>query len=221
MNSTQQPPASPKIFHITHVTNLRSIVAAGALWSDRRVQNNRVQSAVIGMTDIKARRLTSLRVSCCPGAFVGDFVPFYFCPRSVMLYLLHRSNHPGLSYSAGQGPIVHLQADLHRAVAWADANAQPWAFTEANAAAAYTQGRFYSSLSELHRINWAAVNSTDFRQREVKEGKQAEFLLHDSFPWQLIEHIGVHSVAVRTEVQQILAGASHRPPAGVEPMWYF
>jgi hypothetical protein len=216
-----QPPPSPKIYHITHVTNLPSIIAAGALWSDRRVQNSRVQTEVVGMSDIKARRMNTLRVSCCPGTFVGDFVPFYFCPRSVMLYLLFRGNHPGLSYTGGQGSIVHLQADLAAVVQWAGANRRPWAFTEANAAAAYTQGRFYSSLNDLHRVNWGAVASSDFRSPSVKEGKQAEFLFRDAFPWGLIERVGVHSVALRTQVQAIVAGSAHQPPVAVEPTWYF
>lgn len=221
MTSGQPPPASPKIFHITHIKNLPSIVANGALYSDRRVQTQQVQTALVGMNDIKTRRLTSLRVNCCPGKFVGDFVPFYFCPRSVMLYLLHRGNHPGLTYTGGQAPIVHLQADLRAVVQWAQANSRAWAFTEANAGAFYTQGRFYSSLAELSRVNWAAVRNSDFRLPMVKEGKQAEFLFYDSFPWELIEKVGVYSVAVRTQVQQALANCSHRPPADVESTWYF
>jgi len=43
---------------------------------------------------------------------VGQYVPFYFCPRSVMLYVLHRGNHPSLEYRGGQTPLVHLEADL-------------------------------------------------------------------------------------------------------------
>jgi len=50
-------------------------------------------------------------VKCHPGTKVGQYVPFYFCPRSIMLYILHRGNHPDLDYREGQGPILHLQAD--------------------------------------------------------------------------------------------------------------
>ena len=71
------------------------------------------------MEDIKRRRLTELRLNSHPDLFVGDCVPFYFCPRSVMLYVISRANHPQLSYRGGQGSIVHLQADLRSTVAWA------------------------------------------------------------------------------------------------------
>jgi hypothetical protein len=43
-------------------------------------------------------------------------VPFYFCPRSLMLFVIYRQNHPDLAYRDGQEPIVHQEADLHEVV---------------------------------------------------------------------------------------------------------
>ena len=82
------PPAEPNIYHIVHVDRLASIVADGALWSDAEVQRRAPPGTVIGMSAIKQRRLTN-PVKCRPGLNVGDCVPFYFCPRSFMLYVLH------------------------------------------------------------------------------------------------------------------------------------
>ena len=47
-------------------------------------------------------------------------MPFYFCPRSVMLYLIHKANHPELDYHGGQGAILHLESDLNTVIAWAN-----------------------------------------------------------------------------------------------------
>jgi hypothetical protein len=74
-------------------------------------------SASIGMNAIKAARLT--RPVPCHGNYVGDYVPFNYCPRSVMLYLIYRANHPDLTHRGGQGPIVHLEADLRNVIDWA------------------------------------------------------------------------------------------------------
>ena len=101
------------------------------------------------MSSIKQRRL-SLPVKCHPGNCVGDYVPFYFCPRSVMLYLIYRGNHPELTYRGGQGPIIHLEADLSAVVAWANENGRRWAFTLSNAGAVYTQ--FRSIRSKQRRL---------------------------------------------------------------------
>jgi hypothetical protein len=37
---------------------------------------------VVGMSEIKRRRLEALDVDCHPGSKVGEYVPFYFCPRN-------------------------------------------------------------------------------------------------------------------------------------------
>lgn len=131
-----QVPAEPKIYHIVHVDRLPSIIAAGCLWSDAEVSRRSAPGITIGMRGIKTRRL-SLPLENHPDLHVGDCVPFYFCPRSAMLYLIHQANNPGLSYRGGQGPIVHLEADLHETVAWADSQRQRWAFTLSNAGSFY------------------------------------------------------------------------------------
>jgi hypothetical protein len=213
-----QPPAQPKIFHITHVSNLPAIAACSELRSDRRVQQLGGPIAAVGMSKIKQRRL-SLPVSCHPGTTVGEFVPFYFGPRSIMLFLLHRGNHPELNYAGGQQPIVHLQADLHAVLQWAAQHGQRWAFTAANAGAAYTQ--FYAQSGQLNVIDWSAVNATDFRDPGIKERKQAEFLVYGAFPWTLVERIGVCSVAARSQALAAMANAVHRPQVTVDPSWYF
>ena len=105
-------PTQPKIYHITHINNLTSIVAAGCIESDRRRYRAGQAQTAIGMTEIKRRRLFELDVSCHPGTKVGDYVPFYFCPRSIMLFIIYRDNHPDITYHGGQGPILHLQADM-------------------------------------------------------------------------------------------------------------
>lgn len=172
----------------------------------------------IGMSAIKKRRL-SLPVDCHQGDYVGDYVPFYFCPRSVMLYVIHCANHPDLSYRDGQGHIVHLEADLHEVVAWASDAQRRWAFSLSNAGAYYAP--FRANLDELDQVDWKAVEATDFRSAEVKEGKQAEFLVHGSFLWNLVSRVGVKSPAVQAQAEAMVSAANHQPPVEVQPTWYY
>jgi hypothetical protein len=69
-------PAQPKIYHILHIDRLASVLAAGGLWCDTEMQRRGGGGTTIGMSRIKQRRLT-LPVSCHPGDYVGDHVPFY------------------------------------------------------------------------------------------------------------------------------------------------
>lgn len=210
-------PDQPKIYHIVHVDNLASICGDGCLWSDS-VMVQRQGGTVIGMGSIKQRRLT-LPVSCHPQTFVGEYVPFYFCPRSIMLFVIHCANHPELAYRGGQQPIIHLQADLSQVVQWAEANGRRWAFSLSNAGAVYTQ--FRSELAQLDEINWDAVAARDFRPADVKEAKQAEFLVQQSFPWHLVERIGVHSQGIAQRVYAAMNGAGHRPSVEIRREWYY
>lgn len=212
-------PAHPKIYHITHLRNLPQIVSEGGLWSDARRIAQGLDTKVVGMSGIKQRRLTELTVDCHPGTKVGEYVPFYFCPRSIMLYILHQGNHPDLDYTGGQEPIVHLQADIHAAVQWAVKHNVRWAFSNTNAGARYCE--FFRSLDRLGEVNWIAVQATDFRTAVVKDGKQAEFLVFDWFPWQLVEKIGVIDGKREDAVMEVLKAAKHQPPVSIERGWYY
>ena len=213
------PPANLKICHITHVNNLPGIIQANGLWSDAKRIELGLVSNLIGMSRIKQRRLTDCDVSCHPGTKVGEYVPFFYCPRSIMLYILHRGNHQDIDYRQGQRPIVHLVADLEASLQWATEQGVPWALSPTNASASYTS--FYSRREDLQQIDWQAVGNRDFRDATVKEGKQAEFLMLNSFPWTLVEQIGVFDQDILKLAQQHVAVASHQPNVRVENAWYF
>ena len=210
------PPAEPKVYHIVHVDRLVPIIADGAIWSDAEVQHRAPPGTIIGMSDIKRRRMTKALYSH-PDLCVGDCVPFYFCPRSVMLYVIAMANHSELEYRGGQGPIVHLEADLHEAVAWADRHARRWAFTSTNAAASYAED--YCDLEQLDEIDWSAVEAQDWRR--CRGRKQAEFLMERSFPWQLVRRVGVRSADIHQQATEAMRETDHQPAVELRREWYY
>lgn len=212
-------PSNPKIYHITHYENLISIIKSGALYSDAYCLRNKTGHTIIGMSDIKKRRLEELEVGCHRGTKVGEYVPFYFCPRSIMLYLLHMGNHIDLSYGGGQEPVIHVEADLKAVVSWANKNNVRWAFSDRNAGAYYTE--YYNDLRDLEHVNWPAVSATDFRSSTIKDGKQAEFLLYESFPIDLIDRIGVCSNFTKVNVDKIVRGSCLESKVYIKSDWYF
>jgi hypothetical protein len=212
-------PDNPKIYHITHVDNLPSIIRDGVLWSDfERIQQKKT-TTVVGMSGIKKRRLEVLPVPCHPKTKVGEYVPFYFCPRSVMLFLIFKDNHLELTYHGGQGPIIHLEASLHQVITWANAHNQRWACSLSSAGTAYTQ--FYSDVTHLADLHWEAIAATNWADPVIKEGKQAEFLLFRSFPWHLVERIGVECGQTWRSAVGAMAGAAHRPQVQIIREWYY
>ncbi len=210
------PPTDPKIYHIVHLDHLPSILNDGFLFCDATMNERAGTGTVIGMPKIKQRRLNNFLTSQL-GLRVGECVPFYFCPRSVMLFLIYKGDSPDITYRGGQSSIIHLEADLHKTVAWAEQNNHRWAFTLSNAGAYYFEDR--CDLAQLNEIKWNAVHSQDWRS--CSEPKQAEFLIESRFPWHLVERIGVHSLEKRAAVAGSLANAVHKPLVEVKPEWYY
>ena len=211
------PPPYPKIYHIVHQDRLPAIIADGYLWSDMEmVKRGGGAGTAIGMDSIKQRR-RNLTLQSHPDLRVGACVPFYFCPRSIMLYAIYRANLPELRYHGGQGPILHLESDLRQTVAWAEQTGQRWAFTDSNAGSFYFND--WSDLAHLDEIDWVAVQA--WYWREHKHGKQAEFLLERQFPWHLVQGVGVLSTRVYTNVSGYLQASEHRPRVEIRNDWYY
>ena len=221
---TTPVPDQPKIYHITHLDRLPSITEDGKLWCDAVMASRQNKGTVIGLSEIKQRRLSNFLTSHADLRLkVGDCVPFYFCPRSVMLFVIHKKDHRELGYAGGQEPIVHLEADFHLVVKWAKERKRRWAFTTSNAGSYLFED--YSDLEQLNKIAWGAVqaewweNTPEFPDR--KENKQAEFLLQGYLPWTLIDRVGVYSHQVREQVLSTLITVEHRPPVEVKKDWYY
>lgn len=216
-------PAQPKIYHIVHVDRLPSIIASNGLFCDAEMVKHTGLGTTIGMNTIKARRLNENTLATHPGLFVGECVPFYFCPRSVMLYLIWKANSADLSYRGGQGPIVHLECDLHRAIEWSQANSRRWAFTLSNAGSRYFEDR--GNVANLNEIDWDAVNAHQWSGSGLphsgSHGKQAEFLVENSFPWELVERIGVCNNTTYHQAAHALTASTHKPQLEIKTAWYY
>lgn len=114
---------------------------------------------------------------------------------------------------------MHLEADVYEVVQWANTNHVLWAFTDRNAGTRYAS--FYKDLNQLIQVDWNAVAATDFRESLIKEGKQSEFLVYESFPWFLIRKVGTLDQAMVSQVRIALQAASHLPVVSVETGWYY
>jgi hypothetical protein len=120
-----------------------------------------------------------------------------------------------------KSPVIQEQKsdNTYTVIHWADANQVRWAFSTGNAGAYLTA--FYNDPAKLTEVDWTAVESKDFRDPKIKEGKQAEFLMFDVFPWTLINQIGAINSTIGGQVETALTNAEHKPIVTVEPTWYF
>lgn len=200
------------IYHITHANNLAGIVREGRLWADAQRIARGFVSTNIGYGHIKARRMRR-PVSVSAGGALGDYVPFNFCPRSVMLYVVSQGHE---DYADGQRPIVHLVSSIQSI----QGVGRPWFFTDRHADLGYA--RQFDSLDSFAEVDWAAMPVRQWGgDQELKEKRQAEFLVHEWCPWSAIEIIGVMDLDIATQVEAAMAGAVHRPRVEVHRDWYY
>lgn len=205
-------PRDPKqvlVYHITHVDNLPGIL------KDKRLHSDAVMAArdptLIGYSEIKKRRLNEINVSCCLFHNVGDFVPFYFCPRSPMLFSINKGNtgHP----PGCQRNILHLVSTVAEGLAVG----KSWAISSGNAGAYHTT--FEADLNALDSLDWGAIRATDWQGQQHQ--KMAEFLVQDFFPWGAIKQIGCFNSTIAAKVAELLEKQKHQPSVEVKSSWYY
>jgi hypothetical protein len=149
---------------------------------------------------------------------LDDYVPFYFAPRSPMLYTIQLGNVAG--YEEGEGGILHLVSSAQSA----DAAGLKFAFTDGHAEMAVSE--FFDDLALLDsKIDWAVMQSKYWNDTpdvpDRKRKRQAEFLIHNFFPWTLVDCIGVKDKTMKARVEEILEKESYRPQVSVKRDWYF
>lgn len=211
-------PVPTLLFHFTRVEHLATIIASG-LHCDRRAQAEGLLSIEVGNREVKSLR-SARGVSVHPGGVVADYVPFYFAPRSPMLYVIDRGGVA--SYSDGTDRIIYLATTLERL---AELGLDP-VLSDRNAAlrvAAFHRWR--DGEPEDSFIDWPLMKATmwnsDADHPDRMERRMAECLVHGTVPWEAIQFVGAKSQTVLDEVNAVLARTAAAPSVGVRPRWYF
>ncbi|MEW6155340.1 MAG: DUF4433 domain-containing protein [Actinomycetota bacterium] len=208
-------PRPTPLYHFTHVDNLPSIVTDGLLCEAASTQRCVVE---VGNRRIKEQRRRR-PVRAGPGGSVGDYVPFYFAPRSPMLYAVNAGQVE--QYAGGQGPLVYLVTSVERL---GDLGLS-LVFTDRNAALATGLVRFTSALDDLDDlVDWPLMadalwfNTPDDPER--RERRMAECLAHGRVPWDGFTAVAA-TARMRTKVTEALARVGAHAQVEVRPKWYF
>ena len=223
---TSAPTPTP-VFHITAIDNLASIARAGALFSKTRAGAQGLAPASIAYQHIQGRR--ALRnIPFTPGGILHDYVPFYFAPRSPMLYTINQGNVPNCAYR--QDDIAHLVSSAQQIAGCG----RPFVFSDIHAALDYA--RFFGNLGELNEIEWQIFfeeprldgyciywqnRHTPAHHARRLETRQAEFLVCEHVPLSVLREIGVRTKECETRVRAALAAGDWRPIIRVMPGWYY
>jgi len=140
-------------------------------------------------------------------------VPFYFGPRSPMLYAIKNGKVDGCN---DQREIIYL---VSTAEAVAEAGL-PFVFTNGHAIIGYVD--HFNRLEDLENVPWDVIRAKYWNNFEDGRCKrQSEFLVYDFFPLSLVGSIGVFNTTRLGQVEGILEGAGASIDVNVCNQWYF
>lgn len=209
-------PRPTPVYHITSGKNLRSILSNKGLLSNAAVKRLGIDYTNIAYSNVQHRRLNT-EVKQPPWGNLHDYVPFYFAPRSPMLYAIHRGLVEG--YEDGQEYLIYLKTTVQKV---GDAEYE-FVFTDGHAVVAFSE--YYKKIDDLKHIDWEIMSATYWADTEEDNDRtrrrQAEFLVHDLVPLSLIQEIRVMTPRIKNAVERILHENQFNIPVLVQRDWYF
>ena len=183
------------IFRITHIKNVPWLLKNGL--HCQTAEKLAPEFVSIGNPELIGMR-ASRTVPIEPGGTLADYIPFYFTPFSVMLYNI-KTGYGGIPRRQN-AEVVILVSSLR-------------GLAEKGVSAIYTDrhaylrtANFFSSLDDLHNIDWPLLRRRDFRRSAEDPEKparyQAEALIFRHMPVDCLAGIVCHGDAERRIVER-------------------
>lgn len=199
------------IFRMVHIDNIPHIIKYGI--THKNSINSNPNYRAIGASDIISRRSTKV---CPKGHTLDDYIPFYFCYRSPMLYAIQ--NQYGNTAPTPTEDIIYIIVRLPQIMG----STLSYLFTDAHAISSFS--RFYdaSDINNIDKkLNWKAIKNPSWGGEEnsfLRLKKQAEFLVYGDIPYHLIAGFVVYNPKSKERLTNF--GVAEAQIA-VRPHYYF
>ncbi|MCA1704198.1 MAG: DUF4433 domain-containing protein [Actinobacteria bacterium] len=208
-------PVPTPLYHFTSIHHLASIIERGLLCDNGAAAD--LLTVEVGNRGIKERRQRRT-VPVGPRGVVADYVPFYFAPRSPMLYAIAMGNVP--EYTGGMEPLVYLVTTVDRLAELG----LSMLFTDRNAV--LTAAYFTPNLADLDTlIDWPLMGAMMWNntpsEPDRMERRMAECLVHRQVPWRAITYVAACTPARAAEARATLARFSQSVAVRTKRDWYF
>jgi len=202
-------------FRITHRDNLNHVLRHGLV--NKHHENADKNFVAIGnfeIIDVRSGTEAGL-----PGyGNIGEYVPFYFTPRSIMLYNIVTGYYAPKVPKRSKDEIIVIRCRIEDLV-----KGSQWFFTDGQANDGETT--HYNDLKHLAQIDWECIQHGDFSKSDGDYDRQrryqAEFLVHDSVPVEHIESICVYSQEMKNWAEQKINVAGLKIPVYIHQPYFF
>ncbi|MDR3626810.1 MAG: DUF4433 domain-containing protein [Ignavibacteriaceae bacterium] len=202
------------IYRISHYRNLEFTLANGLFCRNSdKCDPNYFNIGHKNLIDKRGNR----NVPIDPGGVLNDYVPFYFAPRSPMLYSINKGNVQG--FQGTQNDIIYLVSSVQEI----KASKIPYVFTDGHAYVEISQ--FYNTENDLRFVDWVIMGATYWNNtvndNDRSRRRMAEFLVYQFVPITCIFGIVVIDDIMETTVNEIQRKCNTNIKTYVKPKWYY
>lgn len=202
-------------FRITHIRNLPFMLERGIV--SRRHPQASAEYIHIGNPEIiDVRSSSPVRISGY--GMIGDYVPFYFTPRSMMLYNIVTGYYEPKVPRRNKAEILVIRCLIERLSALPG-----WFFTDGQAND--MASRHYNDTAHLDKIDWDSIRQSNFSKNDGDFDRprryQAEFLVKESVPLSCVESLNVYNEEAAAYVQGLLDAGGIQLPLHIQPEYFF
>ena len=202
-------------YRITHIENLDCILDSGLVTKHHTRANSRYihigNPEVIGVRSDMPVRIIGYGV-------IGDYVPFYFTPRSIMLYnIITGYRHPVVPKRKPEEILV-IRCEIKELT-----RLPYFFFTDGQGNDMVT--RHFNDLAYLEEIDWRSIQQSDFQKTDGDFDRsrryQAEFLVRNEVPVSSVESLNVYNEQAARYVKQVLTGKNINLAINIQPQYFF
>jgi hypothetical protein len=209
------PYLNEHVYRITHIQNLQHILQFGIC--TKHHPDAGPHFTTLGNPSIISRRDTTV-VRISGYGNIGEYVPFYFTPRSIMLYNIVTGYQAPIVPKVERNDIIIFHARISQLIL-----SGQYFFTNGQANDALTD--HFNDVKDLALVDWKCIKSGNFSKSEGDFDKprryQAEFLVRHHVPLSFLDGIVVYNHSVTTFVQDELKKAGIVLPVSVNANHFF
>jgi hypothetical protein len=204
-------------YRITHIQNLPLILENGIVNKNHRdADGNYIEIGNPEIIDV--RSTTPVRIDGY--GMIGDYVPFYFTPKSMMLFNIITGYRAPVVPKRRQNEILVIRClitDLTKLT--------KWFFTDGQANIKDGSVKHYNNLSYLHEIDWESIQQSNFSKNDGDYDRprryQAEFLVNSKVPLKFIESLNVYNQNAADYVNEVLNENNINLAVNIQPQYFF
>jgi hypothetical protein len=202
-------------YRITHRENLVHLLTNGLVnKSHIKASPDFLPIGNLEIIDVRG----STEVKILGYGYIGDYIPFYFTSRSIMLFNILTGYYAPKVSARTKDELIVIRCLVSEL-----AKLPRWFFTDGQANDGETI--HYNDLDAINMIDWDCIHQSNFKKSDGDYDRprryQAEFLVHNEVPIEYIDSICVYNDTMKTWAEEEIKNKGFKIPVVTQKAYFF